>query len=214
MQVFEAILNMLFPSRCLVCRGVVASDMPLCEKCAAERKVLHRSFDVDGERLDCFAPMIYDNGFRKSFHRFKFEGKKYLGKPMARLIFELVKEKSITADVITFVPMTAEQKRHRGYNQSEVIAKELSRLMGVELCEVLAKLRQNEVQSTLGAEARSENVKGVFSAEALDGERVLLVDDLVTTGATLCACTKVLKGAGAGEIVAVCAASASTRGFE
>ena len=114
-------------------------------------------------------------------------------------------------DYITCVPMHKEQKLNRGYNQSELLAKECADLMRTKYIHSLEKYKKNQVQHTLSGAERRKNVKGVYrpiNKEMLKGKRVLLIDDIITTGSTLAECTKILSKCGCSDIccAAVCSA--------
>lgn len=206
MTFLNRIAALLFPRRCLIC-GKSVDVKPLCGSCEGKKVHSRRVFDIDGVSFCCYAPLEYGGEFRKSFHKFKFEGKYSLGIQMAELMAEEIE--GFNADIIAFVPMTREKKRRRGYNQSELLAKNIAKLTGIPCEEALTKKSENQTQSTLGANERKQNVKGVFTIEKnVAGKRVLLIDDLITTGATICECAKLIMLAGADEVRGICAASA------
>ncbi len=96
--------------------------------------------------------------------------------------------------------MTKKAEKKRGYNQSQLICKQLSRLSGIPACEALIKKRDTEQQKSLGRREREENLTGCFSViekEKIAGKKVLLLDDVMTTGATIGEISAVLKKAGA-----------------
>ncbi len=205
MSLFSKAMAILFPSRCLICGKAVSA--PVCEACRGKVRRIERAFEIDGEDFSCFAPLEYTGGFRRSFHKFKFEGKYALGIQMAALMLEINGE--FRPDIIAFVPMMPEKERKRGYNQSELLAKNIAKAMGVPCEKELSKVSDNHQQSKLKAEERKLNVRGVFTVSGdIAGKTILLIDDLVTTGATICECAKALKNAGASEVRGLCVASA------
>lgn len=118
-----------------------------------------------------------------------------------------IDENEISCDIITWVPLSRKRLRKRGYDQARLLAEELSRISGVGCCRLLQKTRNNPAQSGTGsAEKRRANVSGVYRAadeDQVKGKSILLVDDIVTTGATLSECARVLISAGAREVKAV-----------
>ena len=116
-------------------------------------------------------------------------------------------------DLVTWVPVSRKRRRTRGYDQAELLCRETARELGMQPLLTLEKCTDNRAQSSLsGAEERFENAKGAYRAvqpERFAGKRVLLIDDIVTTGATMSECARVLRKAGAAEVV--CAALATPR---
>ena len=115
-------------------------------------------------------------------------------------------------DTVTWVPVSPRRLRQRGYDQARLLAEEAARVLEVPALPLLSKGRNTEAQSGLdGDAARRANVLGVYEAvdpERISGHRILLVDDICTTGATLAECARVLREAGAADVV--CAAAALT----
>ena len=111
-------------------------------------------------------------------------------------------------DGVTWVPMSPQKLRRRGYNQSELLAKAVAKELGLPAWNLLEQVRETDTQHSLTRAQRADNVRGAYRAKSATlGKRVLLVDDIVTTGATLRACAQGLYGAGAQKVCAVCAAN-------
>ncbi len=140
--------------------------------------------------------------------RFKFQGKKGLAKPFARLMARAA-DFPEQPELVTFVPLSKNHRRERGYNQSGALAEELGRLLNLPVKPVLEKVKENKIQHLLSAKERRQNVRNVYRASSeVHGKKVLLVDDIVTTGATLRECAGQLYRAGAEKVFALCAADA------
>jgi ComF family protein len=117
-------------------------------------------------------------------------------------------------DLVSSVPLSKKRLRQRGYNQSELIARELAALSGIPYSTVLEKHVENREQHRLHKKDRRENVRGVYrilSGASVEDRRVLLVDDILTTGATLGECAAVLYAAGAKEVFCAAACRVPTR---
>lgn len=146
------------------------------------------------------AAATYEGAVRDLIHRFKFRGERSLGPPLGRWIARAVLQQGIQADRVVPVPLHWWRALKRGYNQSEVLAETVSREIGVPLCRgLLRRPRATKPQSRLrGARSRALNVRGAFDAArgARAYPRVLLIDDVLSTGATLAQCGGVLKKAG------------------
>ena len=138
---------------------------------------------------------------------FKYGEKKYLKNLLAKLMTDKYLSERFDSDVVTFVPMTKKEQRKRGYNQSELLAREIANSLSLECRPSLKKVKESPEQKSLSAKERAENLKGVFSCSdaALKGKRVLLIDDVFTTGATANECSGVLLKAGASNVLVLTA---------
>lgn len=182
-----------------------------CEKCSNILKYrLNESLDVSiydrhFERLiTCF---LYKDDIRKKVLEFKFSNKPFLGKIFAKSMVDILIEKKITADLIIPVPMHYTKYYERGYNQSEILAKYISKELGIKYnTRVLKKIKKTRVQSTLNAIDRRNNVMNTYAVKRKNkiyGKIILLIDDIYTTGATVNECSKVLKENDVGKIIVV-----------
>lgn len=147
----------------------------------------------------CFT---HEGGAAALVLRFK-KGEKYLVHTLAEEMAPLLEREFPDCDALTFVPMTKKAERARGYNQSRLLAEELSRRTGRELLDVAEKRKETKAQKTLGRAAREENLKGAFHLarrKAVRGRRILLVDDTMTTGATAGELASLLTRAGAERV--------------
>lgn len=210
--VFSVLLNALFPYRCPLCRNHTKPAC-FCTACQGNmpQKPLTRtfSFAYNGERKEllCCSAVPYTGAYRSLLHRLKFRGSLTPVNAMAERMAWCAQGYGITFDIVCFVPMQTSEKRKRGYNQSEVLAKQLAKTMRLPLQKLLKKTRKTQTQHTLNFANRTDNVAAAFAAASrfsLGGCTVLLVDDIVTTGATLCACAEALYAAGAKKVCAVC----------
>jgi ComF family protein len=141
---------------------------------------------------------------------FKFEREmavgRWLGARMAA--FLLAKCAKPGFDAVTFVPMTQRNRRERGFNQAEILARILAKRLDVPLIRLLDKTRDTLLQGRLSAEDRKHNLRDAFRSLPCDLESVLLVDDIYTTGATVEECARTLKRGGAQSVVAMTVARA------
>lgn len=204
----------LFPQRCLFCGAVTAGGEPICADCVKKRETepCRRRFSLPGAGADgllILAPFPYQSGFRKTLHRFKFRKKTSLAEPIGAYMAAALTGEGAAADGVCFVPMTRKKERDRGYNQSELLAKAVAEKLGLPCLPLLEKLRETDTQHKLNKAQRRKNVKGAYRAkEKAAGKTLLLVDDIVTTGATLCECAGELYTAGADRVICLCAADA------
>ncbi len=214
MRALESILDLLFPPKCPFCTRVL--DRPgVCAGCESTLPWTEESDSLWGlpGGLRCAAPLWYEETAREGLLRLKFQGAAGAAEPLGGLIAQCAAERlSGEFDTVTWVPVSRKRLRRRGYDQAELLAKSACRRWDTRPVRLLEKIRDNPAQSSLTEEAaRWENVRGVYRAaepEVIRGRRVLLVDDICTTGATLAECAGVLRSAGAAEVV--CAAVART----
>nr|WP_325196357.1 phosphoribosyltransferase family protein [uncultured Oscillibacter sp.] len=215
MSLLEGFLNLLFPPKCPFCGKVQdhAGICPACEKALPWTDAPHTIKEGPGG-LRCAAPLWYEDQVREGLLRFKFQGAAGAAVPLGELIARCAAEQFSGAfDIVTWVPVSKKRLRKRGYDQAKLLAEEACRLWDTEPVQLLRKITDNPAQSGIhDAAARRANVLGVYEAarpEQIRGHRVLLIDDICTTGATLTECVRVLRDAGAEDVV--CAAVAHTR---
>lgn len=215
MELLESILNLLFPPKCPFCGKVLDTPgiCPACEKDLPWTEGDNSLRQAPGG-LRCAAPLWYEDKVREALLRFKFQGAAAASEPLGTLIAQCAAEQfSGEFDTVTWVPVSHKRLRKRGYDQAELLAESACRLWDTEPVCLLHKMEDNPAQSGIqDAAARRANVLGVYEAaepEMIKGKRILLIDDICTTGATLSECVRVLKDAGAESVA--CAAVALTR---
>ena len=205
------LLDFFFPRHCPFCGRIVGKEL-LCGTC---EKALPYCREVrTGSFGRCAAPLYYEGAVREAILAFKFRGKlealDCFGSLMAQTAAEAF---SGEFDAVTWAPVSRKRLRQRGYDQARLLCASLCVDWHVEPQETLRKVRYNPAQSGLeDAAARRANVLGVYEAVKpadIAGKRFLLVDDILTTGATLGECVRVLKAAGAADVV--CLTLAATR---
>ena len=209
MKLIDTLLDLLYPPRCPFCHRFLDGEMRVCSRC--ERSLPYMpagGLDRTFENLDeCFSVLRYEGDVRKSLHRSKFGGVSAYAGCYAKLLAECIEDSAIYADVVTWTPLSARRLRERGYDQARLLAEGAAEYMETPCLPLLKKRRHNAAQSgTKSADERRRNVRGVYAYAGntpLDGMTVLLVDDIVTTGATLDECAGVLRKAGAAEILAL-----------
>lgn len=214
MSVIDSLLDLIYPPRCMLCRRVLKDgEHDFCCKCESELGRFRNSEvrrDVKYVRL-CVAPFNYKDELRASFHRYKFGSVTAYGRIYADFIAKSIDENQISCDIISWVPLDNKGLRRRGYDQSEIIARALADKLNIPCEKLLEKVRKTKRQSSLNdREARRKNVSGAYRCvvkEELLGKRVLIVDDIVTTGSTLGECALQLSRNGCNEIYAAAAAT-------
>lgn len=213
MKPLDAFLDLLFPPKCPFC-GRVRDTLGICPSCMESIPWTDEAHSLRKLRggLLCAAPLWYEGSVREGIRRFKFHNGLSAAQPMGELIAQAAAGRfSGEFDTVTWVPVSAKRLRQRGYDQALLLAENACKLWGAEPERLLNKVRDNPPQSGLdSAEERWKNTEGVYEAMAApSGKRILLIDDICTTGSTLCSAAGVLREAGAAEVV--CAAVAFPR---
>lgn len=201
----RGILDFFFPRRCPFC-GAVAGKELLCKKCLRSLPFTGDHAVREGTFGRCAAPLYYEDRVREAILQFKFKAKLGGLSCFGMLMAECAAEHYSGAfDAITWVPVSKKRLKKRGFDQTRYLTGSMCVDWHVAPIETLRKVTDNPPQSTLETEEqRRANVLGVYeavNAEQFRGKRLLLVDDILTTGATLSECVRVLKEAGAGEVM-------------
>ncbi len=201
----RGILDFFFPRRCPFC-GAVAGKELLCNKCLRSLPFTGEHAVREGTFGRCAAPLYYEDRVREAILQFKFKAKLGGLSCFGMLMAECAAEHYSGAfDAITWVPVSKKRLKKRGFDQTRYLTGSMCVDWHVAPIETLRKVTDNPPQSTLETEEqRRANVLGVYeavNAEQFRGKRLLLVDDILTTGATLSECVRVLKEAGAGEVM-------------
>lgn len=215
MKLFCWLLDLIFPKKCHFCRKIIEKGSPLCNECRENlpwTKTYDERFFPTDSQIFCMAPLWYRQKVEQAICRYKFSGERHYANCFGGLMAECL-ESPGNYDVISWVPLSKARRRSRGYNQAELLAKVVAENTGIFPDDLLVKTKHTAAQSSLGSDrARRSNPVGVYQMKVpekrLDNLRILLVDDVVTTGSTLHSCEKVLKEAGAMEISCLCFARA------
>lgn len=181
----------------------VGSDHP-CGACLAERPVYDSAA----------APLRYEGAVSELIHGYKYGYRTVLRRPLALLMLERLEGfiTEVAPEVMIPVPLHQTRMRQRGFNQALLLAEPLSRRWGIPLLRGgMVRIRPTEPQVNLAATERKINVRGAFAVadvDAVNGRRVLLVDDVLTTGSTANECARILKEVGASQVRVVTVARA------
>lgn len=212
-----------------VCAGCGVSGTWLCPRCADSERLIDRttmclrcgrpretvgdfcqrcaiwSGSIDAAR----SAYQFDGAIRTMIHLLKYEGERARADWCGDVVARTVEDAHWPIDLIVPVPLHRSKERSRGYNQSWLISRRVAQQLRLDVNDVLVRTRQTQSQVDLDAEKRRENVRGAFVARRqLGGVRVLLVDDVITTGSTLVECASACRQAGAMVVFAVSVATA------
>lgn len=216
-RIWALILNFLFPPKCVLCGRLLWNrETDFCAECLAEtedfshyekRTYLHKWVSV----------WYYEGKVRESLLRYKFSNARSFASAYGRRVAMVVAREGLTDDdfLLSWVPVSRQRKWKRGYDQVELLAEAVGRELGVKPVRLLRKVRNNPAQSGMkDSAARRANVVGAYRVTepgTVLGKRVILLDDIMTTGATAGECARMLLTAGAENVdCAVIAASRPT----
>lgn len=208
MHFINVIVNIFYPNACGICGNISKYDIcPKCIKKLNEIKQCKKHIYLTKSFTDEMYIFKYKDLIRECFIKYKFREQNYRYKAFANFI---IKDKKICGflkkyDIIIPVPISKKRMKQRGYNQSELIIKECAKLdKDIRVCtNILYKIKNSKPQSSLNKEQRKINLKGAYelkNSETIINKKVLLFDDIYTTGSTLEECAKVLKEARAYEV--------------
>jgi len=183
--------------------GERATESSVCPECQ------NRGYGFDRAR----SYALYQAELVRAIVLLKFERVEPLARWLAGRLAELVRKEGLAADIVVPVPLHRQRERERGYNQADLIAKPLARKLGLPYRAVLlVRTKPRPDKHILSLEERWDSVRGAFATRPgtkVDNLRVLLVDDVMTTGATLDACARALRGAGAKSVIGLTVARAA-----
>lgn len=206
-------IDLLFPPHCVLCGKLISSGSRVCGNCAQENPCVHGCKRIDlpksGKTMLCRVPYRYEGNVRQSIIRFKFYGETHTADFFGEQIAQEFLQDVSSFDFISAVPISSQRRKLRGYNQSELVARAVGKRLGLPYRECLVKTADNPEQHKLAKQERQKNVSGVYKLaqkDAAAGRNVLIIDDIVTTGATLAECGEVLYQGGAAGVL--CAAIA------
>ena len=205
MSLGTAVLDLLFPPKCPFCQRLLEDPRALlCPGC--QRKLPWLTGRQGERRVDfadsCLSPLAYRDRVPDAVHRFKFSGVRAYALPFGTLMAQCARDGlEESPDLVTWAPLSRKRLRERGYDQAELLARQVGKLLKIPVVPLLKKTRHTAPQSGLEeASARRANALGAYEllpGDGATGKRVLLADDVVTSGATLSECARVLRQGGA-----------------
>lgn len=210
-------MDLFFPHRCPFCGRVTGKEL-LCETCFAKLPDTGGRMAEEGNCGKCAAPLYYEESVRQAVLDFKFNGRTGAAECFGMLLAECAAEVYAGEfDTVTWVPVSRKRLRQRGYDQAYLLARSACAHWDTVPVATLRKTVDTPPQSGITVpEGRRANVLGVYEAieEQVCGRRILLIDDVLTTGATLTECARVLREAGAADVVCLTLARTRSGGIE
>lgn len=197
-QILNSILDLIFPPRCEVCRK--SGPEAMCQDCFLEIKFMK-------PHLGIHSVSTYEGSLKEAIHRFKFKNRKRLADPLGLLVVNYLSHipslNMKELDAIVPVPLHDKRLRERGFNQVDLVAHIINKYFGVPILSALERIKNTKAQFDLKREERFNNIKGAFQIKPdcdVFDKRLLLLDDIYTTGATITECSKCLRDAGAKRV--------------
>ena len=212
-KLFLFISRFLFPPKCVLCRKVLKeNETDLCRECRAHTPEFSKQTKKLPYLAGWTALWYYEGDVRRSILRFKFYNARSYAETYGRLLAMKLLQEETEFDLLTWAPISRMRKWRRGYDQVELIAQAVGKELGIAPVATLKKRRNNPPQSGIrDAARRRANVFGVYQVldpQQLVGKRILLLDDIMTTGATAGECARMLLTDGAKEVYCAAVASA------
>lgn len=211
MEYIKSISSLLFPTKnlCYLCKETKTSlNDYICGDCLQFLEIIHREIKLDSPFITtAYYTLIYNRYMREIVADYKFNNKSYLYKPLGMLMLKTIYEKDISKDIdlIMYIPSHRRKEAKRGYNQSELLATFIAKRIDIEVSHNnLSKIKDTKDQNKLNRIERQENLLGSFklkNREEIKDKRILLIDDIITTGSTMEECSRVLINNGAREVI-------------
>ena len=226
-KIKDAILNLIFPKniKCMFCTGELNQNSynVTCENCLETLPFITNDCERCGSQigenqtgvcLKCKNTNYYFNQAKSVFvyvdkplnvvHNLKYNGKKFLAEYMVKYMLDVYAKWNAFVEIVTYVPMFKQKEKARGYNQAKLLAEEFSKNVNIPCYNLCSKVVDTSSQTQLDNKARMKNVEDSFAfnnefKDTVNGKRILIIDDVITTGATTSEISKVLKAAGAKE---------------
>jgi competence protein ComFC len=202
-------LDLVFPPQCIGCKRHVGSL--LCAECQAALTPSPLIREMDDPLQERQATALYGGALQSAIHGLKYRGKSAFAAILAKRLADTFAQTDWTPTVLTAVPLHANRQKNRGFNQSALLATELSKLVQIPFNPQLVKrIKDTRPQVGLGIHDRQQNMESAFQADPTlcKDQQIVIVDDVYTTGATIRACASALLEAGASKVWALTVASA------
>lgn len=190
---------------CVICNEYSEESEPLCTKCREKLRRCEESFYIgtNEEKYPVRSVFYYSNIVKELIIRLKYKNDFICGEILAKYMLEFVKNSKLQFDLISYVPMTKRALKNRGYNQSEFLANNLSRFLNIPVICTLIKIKETKDQIGLNGEERWNNMEKCFEVQenkSIRNKKILLIDDVITTGATAFHCARCLKEKGKNDV--------------
>ena len=182
----KAVLPFNNGHKCAVCDQPIEFEAKLCSFCKDRQKNFEKAF----------CPFIYEGKIKNSIFAFKESNRRFLAKGFAQLIVKYMSADMPKLDIVTYIPMAKKKQKKRGFNQSQLLAEEIGKLLNLPVLCLFSKQKDSKAQKNLNYKERTHNVMGMFAlkkAKLKESDNILIVDDIITSGATIGYCAGLLR---------------------
>ncbi len=223
---FQSLLENIFVDKynCIICGREIkgGNRYGMCVRCMSELvyigypcKKCGKPLNIDTDYcLMCqnnerhfnrvYSALEYSGKTERMIYDLKFGGKKYKAKYLSALLADLLLNEGLRVDFVVAMPLHERRLKERGYNQAALLAESLASRLGLPIRQCIERVKETQMQAKTSGQDRISNVRDAFVAvDSCKGKRVLLVDDVLTTGATMSEAAKALKKAGAIEVIGI-----------
>lgn len=197
LKIYNEVLDVIYPpeEKCIICRE--EGFIGLCPHCKS-------SINRATVEKDNLSYGFYGGVIKTLILKFKYESNFTAGYLLSNFLIEMIEEEKINADVICYVPMTKKAEKKRGFNQCKLMARNIGYHTNIPVSNCIKKIKNTKEQKTLTKEERIINLKGAFKISSINeikNKNIILIDDVMTTGATISECKYILKKSGAKQII-------------
>jgi len=210
---FECVMEVIYwgDEKCIICKNDIYQEKCLCRNCNGKiRECVDSScLTYENIKIKCYSSAYYSKTIRELVIKLKYKKDYKSAEVLSELMLKVIERNSLEADFITFVPVSRGTMKKRGYNQSELLAKIICNEVEIKLIDSLKKVKDTKDQIGLGKKGRWENIRNNFELRKnidIQNKSFILVDDVVTTGATAFWCAYTLLKNGAGKVIVLTAA--------
>lgn len=205
MDIFYKLLTFVFSERCPYCNKLIEAKEIACPECFERLRQKHAPISGGAGGFRCLSSFVYGGRVRSMIIKIKFRDRvQYIPQAAVIMADDIRSQLPVgEIDLITCVPMHEKDFKNRGYNQSQLLAQELGKLLSVPYFDALEKVKRTKKQHRLSYAKRKTNLRGAFrvaDSEFIKGKNILIIDDIVTSGYTLFECCKTLSKAEPGSV--------------
>ena len=196
---------------CQKCKKALPVNDHVCLKCGVDIRTMNDFCDMCGKNQLVFdearSVCRYEGEAQKLVLRLKFSGQKYLSKPIAHMMAEVLQKQNWQFDAVAFIPASDDTIKKRGYNQAQLIANDICDIINIKVVDLAEKVKDLPPQEKMDYHGRFENMKGAFKLKQKPPQSLLVIDDVKTTGATLNEFAKLVKKHGCKKVYCLTFAS-------
>lgn len=212
---FGCFLDLIYnPEECMVCGEYIKNGGLLCAKCSSEIRICNKFFKITRQNysIPCYSSFYYSGLGKELIARLKYRSDFRAGDVITEYMLNTIKIHKVNFDIVTYVPCSKSALKKRGYNQSQYLAKKIAHKTNSRVVEFLKKFKDTKDQIGLNGEERWKNLEGAFEVtneNKINNKNILLVDDVITTGATAFYCSTLMIEKGASNVYILTGAKSS-----